>query len=119
MSLVARKKLPHQIPLWIDSTKEIYFITVCCERRGQNQLAIERVARPLIETVKYRDAKGIWSVRLLLIMPDHVHLLVLFPDNGKRIQATVSKWKEWTTKSLCIHWQRDFFEHRLRRDEDA
>jgi REP element-mobilizing transposase RayT len=31
----------------------------------------------------------------------------------------MSKWKEWTTKSLSIHWQRDFFEHRLRRDEHA
>src|SRR4051794_8116264 len=119
MSLVPRKKLPRQIPLWIDPTKEIYFITVCCERRGQNQLAIERVAGPLIQTVNHRHAKAIWSVRLLLIMPDHVHLLVSFPDNGKRIQTIMSKWKEWTAKSLGIRWQRDFFEHRLRRDEDA
>jgi hypothetical protein len=29
----------------------------------------------------------------------------------------VSKWKEWTAKDLGVAWQRDFFEHRLRRDE--
>jgi putative transposase len=29
----------------------------------------------------------------------------------------VSKWKEWTAKTLKIQWQRDFFEHRLRREE--
>ncbi len=50
-------------------------------------------------------------------MPDHVHLLVSFPDTGKRIQTIVSKWKERTSKSLEIDWQRDFFEHLLRRDE--
>ena len=33
------------------------------------------------------------------------------------MQVVMSKWKEWTAKSLRIDWQRDFFEHRLRRDE--
>jgi len=52
-------------------------------------------------------------------MPDHLHFLVSFPDNGLRMRTIVSKWKEWTAKSLAIRWQRDFFEHRLRRDESA
>ena len=29
----------------------------------------------------------------------------------------MSKWKEWTAKTLNIEWQRDFFEHRLRKEE--
>ena len=33
------------------------------------------------------------------------------------MQTTVSKWKEWAAKSLKIEWQRDFFEHRLRKEE--
>jgi putative transposase len=50
-------------------------------------------------------------------MPDHVHLILTFPEIGKRVQTTMSKWKEWTAKTLKIGWQRDFFEHRLRQDE--
>ena len=50
-------------------------------------------------------------------MPDHLHLILTFPDIDKRIQAVLSKWKEWTAKSLDVDWQRDFFEHRLRKDE--
>jgi putative transposase len=50
-------------------------------------------------------------------MPDHAHLLLSFPEGGKRIQTVVSKWKGWTTKTIGIRWQRDFFEHRLRREE--
>ena len=117
VSLVPRKKLPHNVLLWIDPTTETYFITVGCLPRGQNHLAIPEVAEPLIETAVYRNEQSIWSVRLLLLMPDHVHFLVSFPDNGKRISTIMSKWKEWTAKHLAIRWQRDFFEHRLRRDE--
>ena len=33
-----RKVLPHDRPLWIRPEEEIYFITICCERRAENQL---------------------------------------------------------------------------------
>jgi hypothetical protein len=39
-------------------------------------------------------------------MPDHVYLVVWFPDVERRVQTIVSKWKEWTAKSLNIDWQR-------------
>jgi len=112
-----RKRLPHDIPLWVDSRKACYFITVCCDRRGVNQLAYEEIASGLIETVKHRNAKGIWYVRLAVVMQDHMHLVIWFPDANKRVQMIVSKWKEWTAKTLKITWQRDFFEHRLRKEE--
>ena len=77
------------------------------------------MADSLFETVAYRNEHGIWFARLVLLMPDHVHFVVSFPDNGRRMQTTVSKWKEWTAKKSAIAWRRDFFEHRLRRDESA
>jgi putative transposase len=117
--LQSRKPLPHDIPLWINSTKETYFITICCERRGKNQLAIESVANLLFERVAYRNEQGIWFASFVLLMPDHILFVVSFPDNGRRMQTTVSKWKGWTAKELAIEWQRDFFEHRLRRGESA
>src|SRR4029077_2901184 len=94
-------------------------LTICCEPRHKNQLAIATVAKPLFETVGYRNKQAIWFTKLVLLMPDHLHFLVSFPDNGLRMRTIVSKWKEWTAKSLAIRWQRDFFEHRLRRDESA
>ena len=51
-----------------------------------------------------------------MLMPDHIHFLLSFPG-AKRLQTTMSKWKEWTAKTLQIEWQRDFFEHRLRGSE--
>jgi REP-associated tyrosine transposase len=117
MKLPIRKRLPHQPPLWVDPRQSNYFITVCCKQRGCNQLALPPVATRLIETIEHRNAVGSWYAHLALIMPDHVHLLVAFPETEKRIETIISKWKEWTAKSLKIEWQRDFFEHRLRKDE--
>jgi len=59
-----------------------------------NQLAHDQIAPDLIETIKYRNEKGIWYVRLVVVMPDHVHVVVLFPEVAKRVQTVLSKWKE-------------------------
>src|SRR3954452_9857349 len=114
----SRKRLPHEVPLWVHPDKEDYFITVCCSERGSNQLANPRIAPPLIDTIKHRNERQIWYAHLAVIMPDHVHLIVSFGRIDMRIQTVVSKWKEWTAKALKVQWQRDFFEHRLRREEN-
>ena len=112
-----RKPLPHDVPLWIDSSREDYFITICCEERGRNHFANSEIGFPLLETIKYRHSRGIWYAHIALVMPDHVHLVLAFPDIDKSLKTIVSKWKEWTAKTLGIEWQRDFFEHRLRKGE--
>ena len=112
-----RKTLPHEIPLWVDPQREIYFITVNCKVRGANQLATDKTAPPLFETIRHRQQQGFWWPHLFLLMSDHVHGLISFPPSGKPIKLIVSKWKEWTAKTLGIRWQRGFFEHRLRHDE--
>jgi putative transposase len=114
-----RGKLPHDVPLWVDPSQERYFVTVCCELRGKNQLARKDMVDNLFGTISHRNQESIWYTHLALVMPDHIHFIVSFPDNGKRIQTIISKWKEWTSKTLQIEWQRDFFEHRLRREESV
>jgi putative transposase len=117
MEIPRRKSLPHEIPLWIDPNREVYFITIKCEKRGLNQLAEANIARALYETVEFRQRNCTWWCYVFLLMPDHVHALMSFPNTGKRVQLRISKWKEWTAKKFALHWQRDYFEHRLRREE--
>jgi len=117
MSLPERKPLPHDIPLWVDPSTEIYYLTVNCHVRCQNQLAHVAAAQALFETVTFRNARHIWYAYLFLVMPDHVHALLSFPPSGKPFHCIVSEWKGWTAKKLGINWQSDFFEHRLRHDE--
>jgi len=58
-----------------------------------------------------------WYLWLMLVMPDHVHVIATF-DLSRGIRDTVSAWKRYQATSLGVSWQKDFFEHRL-RDEDA
>ncbi len=112
-----RKTLPHDVPVWVDPALETYFITVCCKKRGSNQLATATIAPLLIETIVHRNRIGTWFAHLALVMPDHVHLLINFPPSVPSIRRVVSSWKDWTAKKGEIFWQRDFFEHRIRQEE--
>ena len=117
MEIPRRKSLSHDIPPWIDTQKEIYFVTVNCRERFRNQLAMPDISERLFETIRHRQEKLFWWPHVFLLMPDHLHALLSFPPSGKPLQQVVSKWKEWTAKDLGVVWQRDFFEHRLRHDE--
>ena len=110
-------KLPHEVPLWVDPARELYFITICCEPRGCNQLALPGAAKALFETVVYRHERQIWFAHLFLLMPDHAHALLSFPPGPGTLQATILNWKRRVARQLGIVWQRDFFEHRLRSFE--
>jgi len=117
MGHLRRKRLPHEIPPWVDPHKEIYFLTVNCRNRGLNQLAFPETGDLLFETVQYRQEKDLWWPHIFLAMPDHVHALMSFPLSEKPMKLIIEKWKEWTAKSIQIDWQRNHFEHRLRHDE--
>ena len=42
--VIGRRALPHDPPLFVDASKEIFFITICCKKRGANQLCYPEVA---------------------------------------------------------------------------
>ena len=112
-----RKRLPHEIPLWIDPAQEVYFITVCCARRRVNQLCLEPTGGEFLKSALFRQTNGKFFVPLLVLMPDHFHGLFTFPRDGQGIQGVMSVWKGWAAKQWKIQWQRDFFEHRIRGEE--
>jgi REP-associated tyrosine transposase len=117
LTLPSMSSLPHDIPPWVDPSKEIYFVTINCQKRRENQLALPHIAQPLFETVRHRQERFLWWPSVFLLMPDHLHGLLSFPPSGKPVRRVVRNWKEWTAKELGIEWQDDFFEHRLRREE--
>jgi REP element-mobilizing transposase RayT/mono/diheme cytochrome c family protein len=111
-----RKKLPHGRPLWLRPEDEIFFITVCCQERKRNQLCRSKIARAIFESVEFRNRNQIWWTHLVVLMPDHLHALVAFPYEQPMTQI-IADWKRFLATKLDLDWQRDFFDHRLRRDE--
>ncbi len=72
------KRLPHEIPAWVDPHRQIYFITINCRERFRNQLANPSVSEPLFETIRHRQENFLWWPHLWLLMPDHLHALISF-----------------------------------------
>ena len=110
-----RKSLPHNIPAWVESGS-MYFLTLCCKPRGHNQLCRPDVASRLFESASHRHGKGEWFVRLIVLMPDHLHAL-LSVQSEQALTKSIRLWKSFLARHVGIIWQRDFFEHRVRHDE--
>lgn len=110
-----RRILPHRPPAWVRASA-IFFITINCRPRGENQLCHDATALILWETIAFRQQRGDWFIHLWLLMPDHLHALVSFPREAD-FTKTIANWKEVTAKKAGISWQRDFFDHRIRSHE--
>src|SRR5688572_25921293 len=87
-----RDILPHGTPAWA-ATDAIFFITVCCAPRGDNQLARAEIASLIFESVEFRQTRGDWFVHLMVLMPDHLHGLVSFPRD-RELKRLIANWKE-------------------------
>jgi putative transposase len=114
--LPQRRKLPHEVPSWVRQGAR-HFITVNCKERHANSLCRSNTAAKLLESARYYEEIGRWYLWLMLVMPDHVHFVATF-DLEHGIRATVRAWKRYQKKTLGIEWQSDFFEHRLRSDDE-
>ncbi len=95
-----------------------YFLTICTEDRRQG-LTAPPVAAALLAEATAMDRDGTWQLRSLVVMPDHVHLLVIL---GERLPLgkAVARWKSKTKAAIMegIDWQRDFYDHHVRPGEE-
>ncbi len=116
MDLPVRKKLPHAVPQWVPDGSW-FFITIKCVPQGKNQLCRADTGTAVIAALAYNHEKLVWHCRLALLMPDHVHAILAFPPEPG-MKMTLKNWKKFVAGKLRIEWQRDFFDHRLRNDQE-
>ena len=114
--LPERKHLPHGIPPWVSQGAK-HFITINCKKRGDATLIQEQNADKLLESAMFYEHEGKWYIWLLLLMPDHIHMIATM-DLSRGIQKILSSWKGYQKRTLGIEWQPDFFEHRLRTEQE-
>jgi putative transposase len=111
-----RRSLPHDPPHFIGTADAVFFITISCQPKGTNQLCKPDVASAVFRSVQHYYKNHFWSVPILLLMPDHLHMLAKFsPEVG--MKKLIRNWKRYLANESGIVWQRDFFDHRLRGDE--
>jgi REP element-mobilizing transposase RayT len=116
MSRPERKWLFHGTPSWIRPENERFFLTLCCRERGRAQLTTPDVAKGILDSIQFGQKREDWYVRLILLMPDHLHMIATFPDHKASISQTMTNWKRLMARRHRIAWQKGFFDHRLRND---
>ncbi|MGJ8673047.1 REP-associated tyrosine transposase [Rubritalea sp.] len=113
-----RKTMCHAPPFWV-ADDAIFFLTINCQKRGVNQLANDSTASVLINSWLYYREQQQSAPLLILVMPDHLHLLINFSwQKGGGMSSLIKSWKRYTAKKIGTDWQRDYFDHRVRSRED-
>lgn len=80
--------------------------------RGEVRFLVEK-AEILLSAARNNREQQRWWVRLMVLMPDHLHALVSFP--APEIMARcVGDWKRFTARKTGIVWQKNYFDHRIR-----
>ena len=113
--LPQRKRLYHKTPVWV-KTNPTYFITICCKERIKNQLCKPDVKEVIWESIEYYHANMKWHCSLFLLMPDHIHALMCFPESVKMTDQ-IKTFKGYIAKKTSISFQQGFFDHRMRESE--
>ena len=113
---IGRRALPHDPPHFIGTSDAIFFIAICCQPKGENQLCHSRIAETLFASTRFYWDRHLWDLPLLLLMLDHLHMLATFGPDAS-MEKVIRNWKRHTARNIGIRWQRDFFDHRLRSDE--
>ena len=111
-----------------------YFVTVCASKRGCVfgtlhgdkvilGLAGQIVADHLCERI---DRVGSVSVDVWIVMPDHVHAVLVLERDGRLLGPVIGSFKSATTREISRRcsscsppvWQRGYYDHVVRNDTD-
>ena len=109
-------------------TANHYFVTVCTHHK---QCVFGAAGKPNV--VGQMAAQGITAipehfpevtVDEYVVMPNHVHVILIFPQGVKDLSAVVGSYKAYVSKMFHMEhpgvplWQRSFYDHVI-RDEAA
>ena len=114
MEFTPRKKLTHVRPAWAKESDPV-FLTICCRDRKGAWLTNDSCWHALVCAAESMLSDHTWNPRLMVAMPDHVHLIADVP-RLTGIPKAIRVFKTKTTISAQIDWQRDAFDHRIRNE---
>lgn len=93
-----------------------FFITICCQQKRINHLCVPETSSALLGDGIFCHTTQRWILNILLLMPDHLHLIAAFPGD-EEMSTVIGNWKRLTARRAGVDWQRNYFDHRIRADE--
>lgn len=144
------KRKPNRLPMFDYSQNGAYFITICTKNRknilsdirrgdprGRPNLELTPIGQIADNTIEYIENKYDISIDKYVIMPNHIHMILLIDRDEKRATARVAHTvgniiggykslvsNQWLTKckQRNLHmgtiWQRSFHDHVIRNELD-
>jgi len=113
---VQHGKLHHNTPGWVLPGARFH---IRLRLEGpQRPLTEPALGRALLDSVRFYHAQGRWFAWLVVLMPDHLHAVLTFPPQAS-MGDTVGDWKRYQQRTLGLNWQNNFFDHRLRSDDEC
>ena len=131
------KRKPTRLKDYDYSTPGAYFITICTHKRkeilskiivGEGLCALPKqtltsIGKEVKNSIQYINNYVGVTIDKYVIMPNHLHLIVILEDSGGRgnppLQNIIGQLKSYTTKKFGdILWQRSFYDHIIRGEKD-
>jgi putative transposase len=109
-------RLSHLTPGWVKAGA-IFHVRIRIASESPLPLTDPSLAALLLESARFYHEQKRWNCPLLLLMPDHLHALLQFSVEHD-INEIVGAWKRYHAKQSGIHWQTNFFNHRIRSDNE-
>jgi len=101
-----------------------YHVTICANRPAR-PFNDPRLAASIIDTLNWlRENRGV-EIYGYCLMPDHLHLLLRLTKPNWTLSQVIHSFKSVTTRKAWALdyegtiWQRRFYDHILRKSEDA
>ena len=107
-------RLYHETPGWVKSGS-IFHVRLRVGPACRRLLTEPQLADGLLNAACHYHRNGHWYCMLFLLMPDHLHALLAFP-HGRSMSNIVGSWKRYTALAFRVSWQRNFFDHRIRKN---
>jgi len=89
-----------------DDDKHIHFVTFSCYKR-RKYLQHDRASRIVIGNLGSRLTNNGGRCLGFVIMPNHVHALIWFPETGQ-LSPFMSQWKGQSSQALKTLFRKDF-----------
>ena len=114
------------------SQEGLYFITICCKKRGNilgnvkgTKVELNQFGQILYKELinlntRYNDS----NILKYVVMPDHIHFVIeLKSKNTKTIGDIIKTYKSITNKKInkiisMEVWQRNYYEHIVRNEKE-
>lgn len=115
MTAVNKGNLYHKIPSWV-SPGSRFHIRIRTDREWPLRLVDPEIGSVVLRAAEQYHLTSRWCLHLLVLMPDHLHALVSFPQTPG-MSRTIASWKGYLKRTCGVCWEKNYFDHRLRNDD--